>query len=178
VLPGGPIQPVHDERVRPYRGLPIFAAATIVQHYLAPEEMAPFHQQVRRMAVARVACGKRLCAESALEKRGECGRGGCLMWLRPSPRALTSLLCVVCCSCERVLVLQVLQALSSSSTQQQQEEGHKQPTSSTQQQPDGQGCAGGSSGSSGSSGSKGQQPAASAAADLYKQLVSLGLLRR
>ncbi|KAF6256085.1 galactosyltransferase-domain-containing protein [Scenedesmus sp. NREL 46B-D3] len=46
VLPGGPIKPVHDERVRPYRGIPIFQASTVVQHYLTPEEMVPFHQQV------------------------------------------------------------------------------------------------------------------------------------
>jgi hypothetical protein len=46
VLPDGPVQPVHDGRVRPYRGLPIFQADTVVQHYLCAEEMAPFHQQV------------------------------------------------------------------------------------------------------------------------------------
>lgn len=45
VLPDGPIKPVHDERVRPYRGIPIFNAQTIVQHYLTPEEMMPFHKQ-------------------------------------------------------------------------------------------------------------------------------------
>lgn len=47
VLPDGPIQPVHDERVRPYRGIPIFKPTTIVQHYLTAEEMVPFHRQVR-----------------------------------------------------------------------------------------------------------------------------------
>lgn len=46
VLPDGPVKPVHDDRVRPYRGIPIFKPSTIVQHYLAPEEMLPFHQQV------------------------------------------------------------------------------------------------------------------------------------
>lgn len=46
VLPEGPIQPVHDERVRPYRGIPIFQPSTVVQHYLTPEEMVPFHKQV------------------------------------------------------------------------------------------------------------------------------------
>lgn len=46
VLPDGPVVPVHDERVRPYRGIPIFKSNTIVQHYLQPEEMVPFHKQV------------------------------------------------------------------------------------------------------------------------------------
>lgn len=46
VLPDGPVVPVHDERVRPYRGIPVFKPTTIVQHYLAPEELAPFHAQV------------------------------------------------------------------------------------------------------------------------------------
>jgi hypothetical protein len=55
VLPAGPITPVHDERVRPYRGIPIFKPSTVVQHYLTPEEMVPFHKQVRR-AYARAGC--------------------------------------------------------------------------------------------------------------------------
>lgn len=46
VLPDGPVVPVHDERVRPYRGIPVFKSSTVVQHYLTPEEMAPFHSQV------------------------------------------------------------------------------------------------------------------------------------
>jgi hypothetical protein len=46
VLPEGPVVPVHDERVRPYRGIPVFKPSTVVQHYLAPEEMAPYHEQV------------------------------------------------------------------------------------------------------------------------------------
>lgn len=56
VVPGGPIQPTHDERVRPYRGIPIFCADTIVQHYLAPEEMAPYHQQVSFMQEMGACC--------------------------------------------------------------------------------------------------------------------------
>jgi hypothetical protein len=43
---GGAVTPVHDGRVRPYRALPLFAASTIVQHYLRPEEMGPFHSRV------------------------------------------------------------------------------------------------------------------------------------
>lgn len=46
VLRDGPVVPVHDARVRPYRGIPVFKPTTIVQHYLAPEELAPFHAQV------------------------------------------------------------------------------------------------------------------------------------
>jgi hypothetical protein len=46
VLPDGPVVPVHDERVRPYRGIPVFKSSTVVQHYLTPEEMSPFHSQV------------------------------------------------------------------------------------------------------------------------------------
>lgn len=46
VLPEGPAVPVHDERVRPYRGIPIFKPETVVQHYLTPEELAPYHAQV------------------------------------------------------------------------------------------------------------------------------------
>ncbi len=41
-----PVVPVHDERVRPYRAIPLFHPSTIVQHYLRPEEMRPFYQQV------------------------------------------------------------------------------------------------------------------------------------
>ena len=40
-----PIQPAHDERVRPYRPLPTFRPDTIVQHYLRPEEFAPYYTQ-------------------------------------------------------------------------------------------------------------------------------------
>jgi galactosylxylosylprotein 3-beta-galactosyltransferase len=40
-----PIQPVHDERVRPYRPLPTFRKDTIVQHYLKPAEFKPFFDQ-------------------------------------------------------------------------------------------------------------------------------------
>jgi len=43
-----PVVPVHDARVRPYRALPLYAAGTVVQHYLRPEEMAPYHAQVMR----------------------------------------------------------------------------------------------------------------------------------
>lgn len=50
VLPEGPVVPVHDVRVRPYRGIPIFKPDTVVQHYLTPEEMAPFHAQVSSSA--------------------------------------------------------------------------------------------------------------------------------
>jgi hypothetical protein len=46
VLPDGPVVPVHDPCVRPYRGIPVFKPTTVVQHYLSPEEMAPFHAQV------------------------------------------------------------------------------------------------------------------------------------
>lgn len=46
VLPEGPVKPVHDDRVRPYRPLPIFRPDTLVQHYLQPEEMRPFYMQV------------------------------------------------------------------------------------------------------------------------------------
>lgn len=46
VLPEGPVTPVHDPCVRPYRGIPIFKPTTIVQHYLTAEEMGPFHAQV------------------------------------------------------------------------------------------------------------------------------------
>eukprot|EP00775_Hariotina_reticulata_P001775 gene1775-2111_t len=54
VLPEGPVKPVHDDRVRPYRGIPVFKPSTIVQHYLAPEEMVPFHQQVQTAAGSRL----------------------------------------------------------------------------------------------------------------------------
>ncbi|KAG2445667.1 hypothetical protein HXX76_000275 [Chlamydomonas incerta] len=47
VAPGGPVAPVHDERVRPYRPLPTFRPDTLVQHYLRSEEMKPFWEQVR-----------------------------------------------------------------------------------------------------------------------------------
>jgi hypothetical protein len=43
---GAQVTPVHDGRVRPYRALPLFDARTIVQHYLRPEEMGPFHTRV------------------------------------------------------------------------------------------------------------------------------------
>ena len=46
VLPDGPVAAVHDERVRPYRPIPIFRPDTLVQHYLRPEEMRPFYKQV------------------------------------------------------------------------------------------------------------------------------------
>ncbi len=38
-----PVTPVHEERVRPYRPLPMWRPDTLVQHYMQPEEMAPFH---------------------------------------------------------------------------------------------------------------------------------------
>lgn len=47
VAPGGPVVPVHEERVRPYRPLPTFRPDTLVQHYLRSEEMKPFWEQVR-----------------------------------------------------------------------------------------------------------------------------------
>lgn len=40
------VTPVHEERVRPYRPIPIFRPDTLVQHYLRPEEMKPFYTQV------------------------------------------------------------------------------------------------------------------------------------
>ncbi|PNH05204.1 Lactosylceramide 1,3-N-acetyl-beta-D-glucosaminyltransferase B [Tetrabaena socialis] len=52
VLPDGPVAPVHDERVRPYRPIPIFRPDTLVQHYLTPEEMRPFYQQALASAAA------------------------------------------------------------------------------------------------------------------------------
>ncbi|KAG2493440.1 hypothetical protein HYH03_008258 [Edaphochlamys debaryana] len=45
VLPEGPLAPVHEERVRPYRPLPTFRPDTLVQHYLTAEEMRPFYEQ-------------------------------------------------------------------------------------------------------------------------------------
>lgn len=45
MLPDRPVLPTHDDRVRPYRALPVYHPDTIVQHYLTPEEMAPFHEQ-------------------------------------------------------------------------------------------------------------------------------------
>jgi len=36
------IQIVNDDRVRPYKPLPTFCADTVIQHYLQPEEFAPF----------------------------------------------------------------------------------------------------------------------------------------
>ena len=42
-----PVEPVHDERVRPYRPIPIWRSNTIVQHYLQPEEMRFLYQKVR-----------------------------------------------------------------------------------------------------------------------------------
>ena len=45
VVAGGPVTPLHDERIRPYRPLPTFRPDTLVQHYLRPEEMAPFYKQ-------------------------------------------------------------------------------------------------------------------------------------
>lgn len=56
------MQPVHDERVRPYRGIPIFQPSTVVQHYLTPEEMVPFHKQVRAMQARLVAVAGRRCS--------------------------------------------------------------------------------------------------------------------
>mmetsp|Transcript_26122 Transcript_26122/g.66490 ORF Transcript_26122/g.66490 Transcript_26122/m.66490 type:complete len:322 (+) Transcript_26122:142-1107(+) len=52
VLPGGPVVPVHEERVRPYRLLPTFRPDTLVQHYLRPEEMRPFYAQALEAAAA------------------------------------------------------------------------------------------------------------------------------
>lgn len=45
VVPGGPVTPVHDSCVRPYRPLPTFRPDTLVQHYLKAEEMKPFYKQ-------------------------------------------------------------------------------------------------------------------------------------
>ncbi|GLI58874.1 hypothetical protein VaNZ11_000643 [Volvox africanus] len=52
VLPEGPVIPVHDDRVRPYRPIPIFRPDTLVQHYLRPEEMRPFYQQALEAAAS------------------------------------------------------------------------------------------------------------------------------
>mmetsp|Transcript_13236 Transcript_13236/g.37362 ORF Transcript_13236/g.37362 Transcript_13236/m.37362 type:complete len:253 (-) Transcript_13236:1997-2755(-) len=43
-----PVVPVHDDRVRPYRPMPIFREDSIVQHYLQPAEMRPFYLQATR----------------------------------------------------------------------------------------------------------------------------------
>uniref|UniRef100_A0A061RYZ4 Hexosyltransferase n=1 Tax=Tetraselmis sp. GSL018 TaxID=582737 RepID=A0A061RYZ4_9CHLO len=40
-----PVVPVHDDRVRPYRPLPIFRSDTLVQHYLHASEMRPYYLQ-------------------------------------------------------------------------------------------------------------------------------------
>ncbi len=56
VLPDGPVVPVHEERVRPYRPLPTFRPDTLVQHYLRPEEMRPFYLQVCVACVLAGAC--------------------------------------------------------------------------------------------------------------------------
>ncbi|GLC45049.1 hypothetical protein PLESTF_001555600 [Pleodorina starrii] len=50
VLPEGPVTPVHDDRVRPYRPIPIFRPDTLVQHYLRPEEMRPYYTQALEAA--------------------------------------------------------------------------------------------------------------------------------
>jgi len=36
---------IHEDRVRPYRPLPLFRADTIIQHYLSPEEFSPFYKR-------------------------------------------------------------------------------------------------------------------------------------
>ncbi|EFJ51082.1 hypothetical protein VOLCADRAFT_116659 [Volvox carteri f. nagariensis] len=55
ILEDGPVTPVHDDRVRPYRPIPIFRPDTLVQHYLRPEEMQPFFQQALEAASAAAA---------------------------------------------------------------------------------------------------------------------------
>ncbi len=52
-----PVVPVHDDRVRPYRPIPIFHSSTIVQHYLKAEEMKPFYKQALESAAAATAGG-------------------------------------------------------------------------------------------------------------------------
>jgi len=37
------VQYVHCDRVRPYRPLPLYQPGTLVQHYMRPEEFAPYH---------------------------------------------------------------------------------------------------------------------------------------
>lgn len=85
-----PVTPAHDERVRPYRPIPIFRPDTLVQHYLAPEEMKPFYSQVRHCARAgqgrlqlvrtcstRTACGAPVTLQPCLLKRAlRCSRTG------------------------------------------------------------------------------------------------------
>ncbi|KAG2453748.1 hypothetical protein HYH02_001959 [Chlamydomonas schloesseri] len=50
VVSGGPVAPVHEERVRPYRPLPTFRPDTLVQHYLRAEEMRPYWEQALEAA--------------------------------------------------------------------------------------------------------------------------------
>lgn len=45
-----PVVPVHDERVRPYRPIPMFRADTVVQHYMRAEEMKPYYNQALQAA--------------------------------------------------------------------------------------------------------------------------------
>jgi galactosylxylosylprotein 3-beta-galactosyltransferase len=72
-----PIVPVHDDRVRPYRAIPIFHPNTIVQHYLKPEEMKPFYVQACAAAAAitnaptsRNSNGPELSSRNAAERSG------------------------------------------------------------------------------------------------------------
>eukprot|EP00951_Prasinocladus_malaysianus_P005031 scaffold35777_cov40-Prasinocladus_malaysianus.AAC.2 len=53
-----PVVPIHDDRVRPYRPMPIFRPDTIVQHYLQPAEMKPFYLQFCTRAMIQQATGK------------------------------------------------------------------------------------------------------------------------
>jgi hypothetical protein len=58
--------------VRPYRGIPIFDGGTLVQHYLRPEEMRPFHSQVLGcLAEAAAACGPGAGSSSSQSKQEE-----------------------------------------------------------------------------------------------------------
>ncbi|KAI8464209.1 MAG: galactosyltransferase-domain-containing protein [Monoraphidium minutum] len=90
---GAPVVPVHDDRVRPYRGIPVFHPATLVQHYLRPEEMKPFYdqaleharqqqqqqqqqQQEQQQAGASPSAGPTVSAPTAAVADGGCGDGG------------------------------------------------------------------------------------------------------
>jgi hypothetical protein len=53
--------------VCPYRGIPIFKPTTIVQHYLRPEEMMPFHKQVLAAIATAAAVGRDGGVEQAAE---------------------------------------------------------------------------------------------------------------
>jgi len=77
-----PVVPVHDERVRPYRPLPIYRPGTLVQHYLRPEEMKPYYENALQEAAAAAAGSSvrlnseaQAAAETGAEVAGRSGAG-------------------------------------------------------------------------------------------------------